>query len=369
MSLPTSPSIYFVVKNDGTVSLMSPNYGGYEMSLFSSKQDPVIGIDGTFTLVQVLDWGGNIESYDYNDFDFSACVPLIVATNQEEFFMELSKKFFSSSFTLPVDKRIVKFIKASNGNVLLKKLDDTLITSFTPAQIVVGVAGKPNFFKIQSEASFDTKHFVLDYAQINRGLCDPVIYAENFNDFLIELSDNFFKTGSSVQEVSVNNFPVEQNKFYKVYDSPQYRGNVYGLTNQSLGLWGNTIWMTQNVFRLDKYGVFQYFNNSHFDNLNGTGQMPTDWSEQRVLDQTKTFMLNGMYVKFTCTKPSYAVDWYHFRIFQDVRTNEVYITYQSGNNQGVYNVLPISTLECLDGGFSISDVPLGLKIEVRNKFF
>lgn len=369
MSLPTNPYMYFVVKNDGNVSLHSIHYSS-EMSLFSSKQDPVIGLDGAFTLVQVLDWGGYTRGYDYDNFDFSACVPPIVATNQVEFFAELSKKFFSSSFTLPVDKRIVKFIKASNGNVLLKKLDDTLITSFTPAQIVVGVAGKPNFFKIQSEASFDAKHFVLDYAQVNRGLCEPDISAENFNDFLIELSDNFFNTGSSVQEVLVTNFPVQQpNKFFKVYDSPQYRGNVYGLTNQSLGSWGNTIWMTQNVFRLDKYGVFQYFNNSHFDNLNGTGQMPTDWSEQRVLDQTKTLMLNGMYVKFTCTKPSYAVDWYHFRIFQDVRTNEVYITYQSGNNQGVYNVLPISTLECLDGGFSISDVPLGLKIEIRNKFF
>ncbi|MBA0884913.1 hypothetical protein [Flavobacterium undicola] len=369
MSLPTNPYMYFVVKNDGNVALHSIHYSS-EMSLFSSKQDPIIGLDGAFTLVQVLDWGGNTRGYDYNDFDFSACVPPIVATNQDEFFTELSKNFFSSSFTLPVDKRIVKFIKESNGNILLKKLDDTLITSFTPAQNIVKENNDPYRFRIVSSLTLAEEGFLLDYRVINTGLCEPVIYEENIDEFLIGLSENFFKTGSSsAQEVSVTNFPAQQNKFYKVYDSPQYRGNVYDLTNQSLGSWGNTIWMTQNVFRLDKYGVFQYFNNQHFDNLNGTGAMPTDWSEQRVLDQTKTLMLNGMYVKFTCTKPSFAVDWYHFRIFQDVRTNEVYITYQLGNNQGIYNVLPISTLECLDGGFSISDVPLGLKIEIRNKFF
>lgn len=89
--------------------------------------------------------------------------------------------------------KIIKFVKDKNGNVLLYRTQDNfLITSFNPAQNVVGVPAIPNMFKIQSEASFGTNPFVLDYLQVNTGLCDPIITAENFNDFLIELAKKYF---------------------------------------------------------------------------------------------------------------------------------------------------------------------------------
>ena len=89
--------------------------------------------------------------------------------------------------------KIIKFVKDKNGNVLLYRTqDNSLITSFNPAQNVVGVPSVPNRFKIQSEASFGTNPFVLDYLQVNTRLCDPIITAENFNDFLIELAKKYF---------------------------------------------------------------------------------------------------------------------------------------------------------------------------------
>ena len=89
--------------------------------------------------------------------------------------------------------KIIKFVKDKNGNVLLYRTqDNSLLTSFNPAQNVVGVPSIPNMFKIQSEASFGTNPFVLDYLQVNTGLCDPIITAENFNDFLVELAKKFF---------------------------------------------------------------------------------------------------------------------------------------------------------------------------------
>ena len=47
-------------------------------------------------------------------------------------------------------------------------------------------------FKIQSEASFGTNPFVLDYSQVNIDLCEPAILAIDFNTFLIELAQKFF---------------------------------------------------------------------------------------------------------------------------------------------------------------------------------
>lgn len=89
--------------------------------------------------------------------------------------------------------KIIKFVKDKNGNVLLYRTDDNfLITSFNPAQNVVGIPSIPNMFKIQSEASFGTNPFVLDYMQVDTSLCEPLIVAENFNGFLVELAKKFF---------------------------------------------------------------------------------------------------------------------------------------------------------------------------------
>ena len=172
----------------------------------------------------------------------------------------------------------------------------------------------------------------------------------------------------TVTKSHVVNFPeIHPPKFFKVYDSPQYRTNNF-LVNMSLGT-GDIKWLTKNVFRMDWNDLFQFWNVQHFDNFNGVNDMPADGDELRVLDRSKTFMLNGMYVKFTCLKPTYAVGWYHFNLFQDVRTNEVYLTFHTMMAQITYNRFDFNSLQCVDGGFIIEKLDLGLKLEIRNKYF
>ena len=90
--------------------------------------------------------------------------------------------------------KIVKFVKDKNGNVLLFRTQDNfLITSFSPAQNVVGVPSSSSMFKIQSEASFGNNPFVMDYLQVATELCEPMIMAQSFNAFLIELAEKLGK--------------------------------------------------------------------------------------------------------------------------------------------------------------------------------
>jgi hypothetical protein len=91
------------------------------------------------------------------------------------------------------DTRILYFEKLENGNVLLRKAqDDSLIASFNPAQNLVRFDADPHKFKIQSEASFGTNPFVLDYRAFNLDWCTPIIQASNFNDFLYYLARDYF---------------------------------------------------------------------------------------------------------------------------------------------------------------------------------
>ena len=97
--------------------------------------------------------------------------------------------------------KIVKFVKDKNGNVLLFRTQDNfLITSFSPAQNVVGVPSSSSMFKIQSEASFGNNPFVMDYLQVATELCEPMIMAQNFNAFLIELAEKFFFTDNCCED-------------------------------------------------------------------------------------------------------------------------------------------------------------------------
>jgi len=247
-----------------------------------------------------------------------------------------------------------------------------------PDTVYLKVSNIKESFSIISVFYKNIKRYGVSYARggnleslsfINSNFVDvelvPVSSFENSESEIIIV----IPIGSNlVRQVSVNNFPVVVPlKFYKVYDSPQYRTNNF-LTNSSLGT-GDTKWLTQNVYRLDFNDLFQIWNSSHFDNFNGVNDMAIDYDEWRVLDRTQTFMLNGMYVKFTCLKPTNVVSWYHFRLFQDVRTNEVYLTYNTLNTQEVYNRFDYNTLKCVDGGFSIEKIDLGLKVEIRNKYF
>ncbi|KFF17376.1 hypothetical protein [Flavobacterium hydatis] len=106
-----------------------------------------------------------------------------------------------------VDSKSLKFIKDKNGNVLLMKLDNTLIASFNPAQNLLRVSETPNKFKIQSNAAFGENSLILDYSQVKCNQCVPMIEAVNFNDFLVELSNKFFfwkGTGDSGSDIPSN---------------------------------------------------------------------------------------------------------------------------------------------------------------------
>lgn len=88
---------------------------------------------------------------------------------------------------------IVKFIKDEKGNVLVYKTqDNSLLWSINPSQNVIKDPSNKETFKIQSDASFGRNPFVLKYKEVDCLLCEPPIVATNFNDFLIELSRNFF---------------------------------------------------------------------------------------------------------------------------------------------------------------------------------
>jgi hypothetical protein len=101
-----------------------------------------------------------------------------------------------------ISQRIIKLVKETNGNVLLMKLDNTLIASFSSAQNVLRIPEAPSQFKIQSNASFGENPLILDYNQVDNKACVPVIEADNFNDFLIELSKKFFFVSNKTQNGS-----------------------------------------------------------------------------------------------------------------------------------------------------------------------
>lgn len=178
-----------------TVSVFD-GFGVEDTIYFPSTQDVVVQGGGMFSVTNGFDLSGNTGltgSFFIGDFENDSCEPPIVANNDDEFFAELALKFFSSTpVIVPIDRRIIKFVKDENGNVLLKKLDNTLITSFNPAQNLLRIPEEANRFKIQSLSAFASNPLVLDYTQVNCDLCEPYIDAQDFNGFLVELSKKFF---------------------------------------------------------------------------------------------------------------------------------------------------------------------------------
>lgn len=265
---------------------------------------------------------------------------------------------------------IVKFRKEVNGNVSLCKVaDNTIITSFNPAKNVVKDLSHSNKFKIQSETSFENSPFILDYREIDGLVCEPIIYSSGFDDFLRELSEKFFfenkgDGNEQVQEVRVANFPVAS-PFFKVYESPQYRGNVYGFTSYTQ----SKKYIVQSVYQLASMTQINFWSPNHFDNENGFNTMRVDDTESRLIPSIDTFQMNGMYVKITSTFNFYGGRYHLLRMYQDTRTNEVYLMANQSIAIGDYIPFDFSTLKAVDGGFSIECLRLNLKIEVRNRFF
>ncbi|WP_291150916.1 hypothetical protein [Flavobacterium sp. UBA7680] len=188
------------------------------------------------------------------------------------------------------------------------------------------------------------------------------------NDFFTAFTTVHLKVANQatgIQEVYVNNFPVQTQKFFKVYDSPQYRGNVYNLTSNT----NSKPYIVQTVLKISSAANMEVWTANHFDNENGLSTMPTDFAEQRTVLTADTLQVNGMYVKVTSTY-SFTGGRYHLlRIYQDVRTNEVYLMANDSIATGTYVPFVFTTLKAVDGGFKIELTSFNLTIEFRNKFF
>lgn len=271
------------------------------------------------------------------------------------------------NFSPTPEKRIIKFVKATNGNVLLMKMDNTLIASFASCQSVVKDLNRPDMFMIQSETAYNVNPLVFNYQEVWGEFCEPAIDNSSMDSLLNNLSEYFFfdRDLSAVQNVAITNFPLpEQNKYFKVYDSPQYRGNVYGFTSVV-----RMPFVVQSVFSVSNTNTMNPWNINHFDNDTGQGIMQQDATEIRPFPMASTFQLNGMYIKVTSTF-NYSGGRYHLlRIYQDARTNEIYLLVNSNNDLGTYVPFDFATLKAVDGGFSITCTLFNMTVEIRNKFF
>lgn len=359
---------YFEKREGNTVALMTEGEDGelgYEICSFASKQSVKrSGDDFELKSDQSRDW--SVQSLDYNDFNLNSCNPPIMAGNANEFFAQLSKKFFSISFPPPAEKRIIKFLKAKNGNVLLMKMDNTLIASLSSSQSVVKDLNRPDMVMIQSETAYNINPLVFNYQEVWGELCQPAIDNSSIDNLINALSQDYFfdKDLSAVQQVSVNNFPKENMKFFKVYDSPQYRGNVYGFTSAV-----RIPFIVQSVLNISSTSSFSAWSINHFDNQTGQNTMTQDLSENRLFQMADTFQLNGMYVKIFSKFNYYGGKYHLLRIYQDARTNEVYLMVNSSDATGTYVPFDFSSIIAKDGGFEIYCYAFGLKVEIRNKFF
>lgn len=357
---------YFEKRDGNIVALMNQDEGiAYEVCSFAAKQS-VKRSDENFELKADQSANWETQYLNFNDFNLEAFNPPLLAKNANEFFAQLSKKYFSISFAPTAEKRIIKFVKASNGNVLLMKLDNTLIASFASNQSVVKDLNRPDVFMILSETAYNVNPLVFNYQEVWGELCQPAIDNTTMDNLLNALSQNYFfdKDLSAVQQVSVNNFPKEGNKFFKVYDCPQYRGNVYGFTSAV-----RIPFIVQSVFNIGSTSAIAVWSINHFDNQGGENNMPQDLGEKRLFPMSETFQLNGMYIKITSTFNYFGGKYHLLRIYQDARTNEVYLLVNSGDATGVYVPFDFNSIHAVDGGFSISCQVFSLKVEIRNKFF
>jgi hypothetical protein len=223
------------------------------------------------------------------------------------------------------DKRIIKFIKESNGNVLLKKLDNTLITSFNPAQNLLIIPESKDKFKIQSNSVFGENPLVLDYKQINCELCDPVIEASSFNEFLTQLSALFFyqSTAPTVQEVFIKDFPTPA--YLHKYLNPYLCDGSYFLEQYNP-------YIVRCSFLFDSsfpsYTI-KVINNETFDNrkkksfVNFYGDNPkmcSFWDCTRFMDMYIALTPDLTNIPTENARQMLAVDF-----LIDVRTNELFV--------------------------------------------
>ena len=95
----------------------------------------------------------------------------------------------------------LKFVKETNGDVILYTLSGQLIASFNEAQTILREAGDLNRFRIVTE--INDPGFLFDYRFIDSLSCFPMIIENGINEFLIELSKKFF-SGAKAQSGNLN---------------------------------------------------------------------------------------------------------------------------------------------------------------------
>jgi hypothetical protein len=223
------------------------------------------------------------------------------------------------------DKRIIKFIKESNGNVLLKKLDNTLITSFNPAQNLLIIPESKDKFKIQSNSIFGENPLVLDYKQINCELCDPVIEASSFNEFLTKLSTLFFyqSTAPTVQEVFIKDFPTPA--YLHKYVNPYLCDGSYFLQEENPYIVRCSFLFDPNVMEYQsKVPVNETFDNRKkkpFVNFYGDNpKICSFWDYTRFMDMYIAFKPELSNIPTENGQKMLTVDF-----LLDVRTNELFV--------------------------------------------
>ncbi|TPG44381.1 hypothetical protein [Flavobacterium pectinovorum] len=228
---------------------------------------------------------------------------------------------------------ILKFIKDDQGSVRVYKIaDNTLLASLNPASNIIKDRSQKDFFIIQNENGENP--FVLSYLEISKSLCEPEIYAENFNEFLIELADKFFYTseGSSSSipsplAVNVINFDPYLHKYKNPYlcDASYYEPTYNPFIVRLSMIFDTSI-------NADSYKVI---NNDSFNNRSMHQFSNLSYPATRTYDFYTFFRFMDMYIKFAPRPNNLAIVGTGKRItveiFLDVRTNEFFIAHHHTN--------------------------------------
>lgn len=222
---------------------------------------------------------------------------------------------------------ILKFVKDDQGSVRLYKIaDNTLLASLNPASNIIKDRSQKDFFIIQNDKGENS--FVLNYLEINKSFCNPEIYANDFNEFLIEIADKFFfgSEGSSggitsPLDVNVINFEPYSHKYKNPYmcDASYYTTAYNPFIVTCVMQFDSSINATS--YKVTANDSFSNINKSSFANLS--------YPDSRTYDFVTYFRFMDMYLMFKPRPENLAVvgsgKTITIKIYLNVKTNEFFI--------------------------------------------
>lgn len=228
---------------------------------------------------------------------------------------------------------ILKFVKDDQGSVRLHKIaDNSLLASLNPALNIVKDRSQKDFFIIQNDKGENA--FVLNYLEISKSSCEPEIYANNLNEFLIELADKFFygSAGSSGSipsplDVNVINFEPYLHKYKNPYmcDASYYTSDYNPYIVRCTMQFDSAISATS--YKVSANDSFSNITKSSFSNLSNP--------ETRTFDFVTYFRFMDMYIMFKPRPENLAIvgsgKTITIEIYLNVRTNEFFILNQHTN--------------------------------------